>query len=204
MAVSIPDNLKLDMARIFDILFDINIRTSEIGLGLALGNRKGAHQRHIVVADPHPLAASAGCGLDNHRIFDRLGYLDSLLFAFDDTLGPGGEGNADFAHSLAGCSLIPHGSDGLRGGPNKGDIARFADFGEMGILGEETVAGMNRINVGDLGRRDNGWDIQITFRAGGRPDTDGLIGKPHMEGISVGFGIHSHRWYIHLPARPYN
>ena len=40
----------------------------------------------------------------------------------------------------------------------------------MGVLGQESVAGMDGVDVGHLGRRDDPGDVQV--RLGGRPRAD--------------------------------
>src|SRR3954471_14423089 len=51
---------------------------------------------------------------------------------------------------------------------------------------------MDRINIGNFGGADNGWNIQITARAFRRADTDGLVGKAYRKAVAVGFGVNSY------------
>jgi hypothetical protein len=46
----------------------------------------------------------------------------------------------------------------------------------MRILGEKSVARMNRVNVADLGGTHNPIDPQITLKAGRRTDANRFIG----------------------------
>jgi hypothetical protein len=39
-----------------------------------------------------------------------------------------------------------------RGRANELDVAAFADLHEVRVLSEKSIAGMNRVNVADLGR----------------------------------------------------
>src|SRR5579872_6317231 len=48
---------------------------------------------------------------------------------------------------------------------------------------------MNGIGVGDFGRADNCWNIQITQRQLWRPDADGLVGEAHWQRVAVGFAV---------------
>jgi hypothetical protein len=59
----------------------------------------------------------------------------------------------------------------------------------MGVLGQEPVSGMNRIDVGDLSCTDDPIDLKIAFRALGRTNTHGFVGQLHMQRINVGLGI---------------
>ena len=57
----------------------------------------------------------------------------------------------------------------------------LADFGEVGVLAEKSVAGMNGIDVGDLRRADDRRNIEIAARALRRPDADGLVGEADVQ-----------------------
>ena len=59
----------------------------------------------------------------------------------------------------------------------------------MRVLSEESVAGMNRINIADLGRAHDPIDFQITLKAGRRTDADRFIGELDVQRINVCFRI---------------
>jgi hypothetical protein len=42
-------------------------------------------------------------------------------------------------------------ADGVLGGADEGDVAAFADLGEMGVLGQEPVTGVDGVGTRDLG-----------------------------------------------------
>ncbi len=68
----------------------------------------------------------------------------------------------------------------------------FADLGEIGVFGEEAVAGMDGVHVGDFGGADHVRNVQIAFRAARRADAHGLVGKAHVQGVAIGFGVDGH------------
>ncbi len=78
-------------------------------------------------------------------------------------------------------------------GTDELDVAALADLGEMGVLGQKAVAGMDRIDIADFGRADDAIDLEITFLTGGFTDTDGLIRQLDVEGIDVRLGIDGQR-----------
>ena len=51
----------------------------------------------------------------------------------------------------------------------------------MRVLSEKSVAEMNRVDIANLGGAHDAVDLQITFRAGRRADTNGLLRKLHMQ-----------------------
>jgi hypothetical protein len=55
----------------------------------------------------------------------------------------------------------------------------------MGVLGQESVAGMDGIDVADLGRADDAVDLEITVLTGSFTDTDGFIRELDVERIDV-------------------
>ena len=59
---------------------------------------------------------------------------------------------------------------------------------------------MNGICIGDFSRGDDIGDIEIRLRAWRRTYTDGLIGKTHMEAISVGSTIYRYGLDAHFLA----
>src|SRR3546814_6520036 len=64
--------------------------------------------------------------------------------------------------------LVAHDPDmlGLRSDP--GDIVALDDLGELRVLGEEAVAGVNRVGVNDLGGRNDVRDVEKIGRASWR------------------------------------
>src|SRR6266567_2042784 len=91
--------------------------------------------------------------------------------------------------------LLSHHFDDFGPRANERDFRGFAYFGEVGVFRKEPVAGMDGIHIRDFGRADHLRNVQITFAAPRGPDTNGLIGKPDMERVSIRFGINRDRRY---------
>ena len=73
--------------------------------------------------------------------------------------------------------------------PDKRDMRSLANLGEIGVFGEETVAGMNRVHVGNFRGADHLRNVQVAFAAARRTDANGLIGEPHVQRVAVRFRI---------------
>ena len=86
-------------------------------------------------------------------------------------------------------------------GTDEADVARLADFGEVGALGQEAVAGMDRVGAGDFGGADDRRHVQIAVGAARRADADVLVGKAHVQRVLVGFRIHRDGLDAELAAR---
>ena len=70
---------------------------------------------------------------------------------------------------LAGDGLVAHAADDLAGRADEGEVVLDADLGELGVLGQEAVAGMDGVGAGDLGRGDDVGDVQVALAARRRP-----------------------------------
>jgi hypothetical protein len=74
------------------------------------------------------------------------------------------------------------------------------DLGEAGVLGQEAVAGMDRVGAGDLAGRDDRRDVEIAVARRRRADADALVGEPHMHRVGVGGRMHRDRLDAQLLA----
>src|SRR3989475_11386980 len=72
-------DLELDVARPGEVLLDVVLVRAERGERLLLGEREGLRELLRVGRYPHPLAAPAGRGLDDHGKADRLGELHPFV-----------------------------------------------------------------------------------------------------------------------------
>jgi len=59
---------------------------------------------------------------------------------------------------------------------------------------------MNRIRPRDLRGADDCRNVQVAVGAARRPDTDVLVGKPHVQGVLVGFRVDGDRLDAELAA----
>ena len=137
----------------------------------------------------HPAAAAAGDGFDHHRVTDFLRDLDRLLFVSTMPSLPGVTGTPALRAQARAEFLSPIARIALRRRPDELDFAALADFGEVRVLGQKSVAGMNRIDVADFGRAHDAIDLQITFRARRRADADRFVRQLDVQRIDVRLGI---------------
>ena len=192
------------MFRILNKFFNIDIAVSEGLFRLGLGGMEALNQTGVVMSDTHSPSAAARGSLDNHRILQFSGDDQRFLFGFNDSAGTGSDGNSGLAHGFTGTGFVAHGAHLFRSGTDKRDIAAFADFSEMDILGEESVARMDRIDIADFGNADDPVNQQITLIGLRRSDTDGLIGEFHRQTVLVGLGVNENGFNAELLARPDN
>ncbi len=200
VALAVAENLELDVARVLDEFLDVNPAVGKRLFSLAAGGVVALDQRDVVVGGAHSAAAAAGHGLDHHRVADFLGGLERLLFGLDDVLRSGRDRHAGLAGQLAAQGLVLQRIHrvGLRA--NEADVAVLADLGEVGVLGEEPVAGVNGIDVRNLGGADDAVDPQVTLSAGRAADADGFVRHLGVHGVRVRLRVHRHGADVQLLA----
>ena len=138
----------------------------------------------------HAAPAAAGRGLQQDRVADRAG----CLVSGGDVahrLGRARHGwEAEPLHFRFRANLVAHQPDVFGRGTDKGEAVLLDGGGEIGILGQKTDAGMDRIGAGDRGGGQDRRNIEITGPRRGRADTDSLIGEPHIHRMRVGGRMH--------------
>src|SRR5229473_7992865 len=191
-AVLIPKHLKLNMPRTFDESFRVNVRRAKCLLRFAPRGFIRGKQFFLLAYDAHPAAAPSCRSLQDQRVADPGGLFRELFFAFHYAVAARNRGESRRSHFPSRAVLRSHHFDHFGGGPDEGDFGGLADLGKIGILRQKAVTRMNRVHIGDLCRADYLWNVQIAFAAAGRADADSFVGKPHVEGVTVRFGINSY------------
>src|SRR5262245_15507601 len=163
VAMAIGHDLKFNVARIEDELFQIHLIVSKCFLRLMARAVESGFKAWLIMRSAHPAAAAAAGRLDHHRVAKLLCDFHRLILCLNDSIAAGRYRHAGFACSSTSSVLVAHRLNRTRGGADELDVAAFADFHEMRVLSEESVAGVNRVNVADLGRAHDPIDSQITF-----------------------------------------
>src|ERR1044071_7108702 len=83
VAVMVADDLELDVARVLEVLLDVDIAVAERSFGFALRRAPQFRQVGRRADDAHATTAATGDRLDDHRVPDLLGDLRGLLFVLD-------------------------------------------------------------------------------------------------------------------------
>ena len=87
------------------------------------------------------------------------------------------------------------------GGSDEDDAGGFAGGGEIGILAEESVAGMDGFGAVLAGGVENAVDAQVAFGGGRGADVLGFIGHAHVERGAVGIGVDGDGGDAHFAQR---
>ena len=187
------EDLHLDVPRLLDVLLQVDAAVLEGLLGLLPGRGlRPALQADVVAGDAHAAAAAAGRRLDQHRVADLVGQRQRLGLVLDQPLAAGHDGDAGLLGELAGLVLVAQPPHRLLRRADELDLARAADLGEVGVLRQEAVAGVDGLDVGDLGGADDARDLQVALGGSGRADADGLVGQVQIRRIAVGLAEDGH------------
>ncbi len=109
--------------------------------------------------------------------------------------GPLGDG--------AGRNLVAELLQQFRPRPDEDDAGRFTGAGQLGVLGKEAVARVNRVDTPLFRQGDEGWDVEIgADRLAGLADQVGLVRLQPMQGEPVFVGIDADGADAQLVAGP--
>ena len=152
--VAVAQHLHLDVARAADVALEVDRGVAEAGLRLGARLRQQRRQAVEILDDLHAAPAAARRGLDDHRQADALDRLLGVAVGLDDA-GAGQDGHAGRAHELPRRDLVAHAAHhlGLRADPVQ--AAALHHLGEVGVLGQEAVARVDRVGARDLGGADD-------------------------------------------------
>ena len=189
VAVLIGEDLHLDVAGCVDEVLEEQGVVAEGGCRLASGPDQRVGQIVGVLDAVHTLAATAGTRLDEHREADVGGRRDQFVVGEAGPGQPGYHRNVTFGDRGAGGDLVAHGCDRLGRRSDERD-ARLGECGrEFLVLGEESVAGMNRVGTSLPRRVDDLGDVEVTLCGRGRPDADRDVGLADVARGRVGVGV---------------
>ena len=200
VAVQVGQHLDLDVPGMLDVFLQVDFRVAEGGLGLGLGLLEGRLQGQLVDGHAHAAPAPARRRLDEHRKPQLLGQPHGLGLALDEALAARDGGHAGLAGHPAGRVLVAHQRHRLVRGTDELDVATAADVGEMGVLRQEAVAGMDRLHVADLRGADHAVDLQVAVRRLGQADAIGLVGQRQVVRAAVGLAENGHGLDAQLAA----
>ena len=189
MTVLVAQHLDLHVAGPIDESLDIHAGIVERVRRLVASHRELLLELLGLAAHPHALPAPTRCRLDDHGKPDARRLVPGRLHVVDRSLGAGHDRNARGDHGPTGLGLVSHRANHVGGGTDERETGAIADLGELGVLRQEAVAGMDRGRSRDLRRRDDPGDVEIALAAGRRPDTDVLVGESDVQRVAIPFRV---------------
>ena len=161
IAMTVAEHLDLDMARAAHQLLQIDLVVAEGGLCLAAGHIQRGGEFVLVFDHPHAATATAPAGLQHQRVAD----LGREFLAAGQVLwqcaGRRHHRHPGLLGQLAGRDLVAQPAHHLAVRADEGDPGGCAGIGEIGVLGQEAIARVNRIDARLLRDADDVVDVEI-------------------------------------------
>ena len=165
--MGIGEDLDLDVAGLDDRLLEVDGAVAE------RGGRLGARQpeRRLELSrgrhEPHALPAAAPGRLDHHREAQVLRGPAGLRIRSHRFRGPGHDRHARLDGRAARRGLVAHPGDRRGRRAHEHEARGAARLGEGRVLGQEAVAGMDRLGARPAGDRDQAIDQRGSSRSPG-------------------------------------
>ncbi len=179
-AGGVAEDLDLDVARSLEVLLDVEIAAAEGGFGAPPHRRERGGRAGGLVHARHADTTAAGRRLEEDGVADVA--RDPLRRRdVRERLGaPRDDGDARRRHESARFGLVAHALDRLGRRPDEHDPGAAARVGEAPVLGEEPVAGVNRVRAALARRREDALGVEIARTRRRRADRDRAVGLPHV------------------------
>ena len=198
--VAVGEHLDLDVARARHVALDQHVVVAEARQRLALARRERVGELARRADDAHPLAAAAGRRLQQHRVADAVRFLAQERRVLPVAVVTRDERHRRLFHQRLGRALAAHRADRRDRRPDEHDARGRARFGERLVLGQEPVAGMDRLGAGLPRGVDDARDVEVAFARGRRADQHRLVGQPRVPRVGVGLREHGDGAHVQ-PAR---
>ena len=185
----------------------------EVALDEALAAAEGADglaDRRLVqfrdlgqrAGDLQAAAAAAERRLDRDRQAVLLGERDDLRRAGHGIGGAGHQRRAGPLGDLPGGDLVAEVADGLRRRADPGQPGVEHRLGEVGVLRQEPVAGVDGVGTGLRGGREDLADVQVAGGGGVAAERERLVGGPDVRRVPVRVGVDRDAGEAGVPAGP--
>ena len=192
-ARGIREALRLDVPRLVEVLLHEALAATEGGDRLARRRLEELGDLVELARDLEAASAAAVCRLDGDRQADLFRERDDLVGAGDGAGRSRGERGADLLGDRAGGDLVAEGLDRLGRGADPDEARGDHRAGEVGVLGEEPVAGVYGVGAGATRDGENLLDREV--RLGARRPFQGisLVGELRVHGVAILVGVDGDR-----------
>ena len=199
IASLIAKDLHLDVAGAHDHLFQIALAVAECGLGLT-ATFADFFLKLIRVHDrTHAATTAAPRGLEHQWKADLGRLFADRVEIIAQNLGRGDDRNAGLDRDLTRAGLVAKGAHGFGLGADKGDSVRRTGIHELGVLGQQAIARMDRIRAAFFGHADDLGNRQIGLNgAKALTDAIGLIRLKSVQRQLILFGVNGDGAFSHL------
>ena len=163
----VGQELDLDVTRTLDVALAVDAVVAEGGLGLSLRGVHRVPELGRVADDAHAAPAASRRSLDDERKADVV------------RVAGGQRRNARLDRDPLRLELVAARAEGLGSRADEPKTCRLDGLGELRVLRQEAVAGMDRVGSRLLRRADVLLGVEIAR------DLHGLVGMPGVEGAEI-------------------
>ena len=197
----VREDLRLDVARAREVPLDVDLVSPERELGLPLRAADRVYDLRVRADHLEAAAATAERRLDRDRVAVLLPERAHLFDVGDRVERPRNERRLrGFGHA-ARADLVAHLVHRVRGWADENEAGLLDRAHEVGVLGEEAVAGVDGLGAGLLPDGDDLVDVEVALRRGGLADVVGFVGQLHVERVAVRVRVHHDRVNAQVTAR---
>ena len=193
--VLVAEDLHFHMAGLENQLLQIALAIAERGLGLTPAFLDFVFQLVRTHDRAHPATATTPGGFQHQRVADLVGHGADLVhgaggFGVGQDFGRRNDRHIRFNRCPPGRGLVAQHPHRLSLGTDEGDPGTGAGVHEVRVLGQQPVAGVDRIGTGLQRNTDDLVNREIRLdRSKTRPDLIGLVCLEAMETQLVLLGI---------------
>jgi hypothetical protein len=187
-----------------EISLQIDVTGREVRLRLTGRAGEGVLDLPLLRNDAEALASSASGRLDGER---KTVLGNELLHLVDRRHGfpRPGDGRHPRIHRRApGGGLVAHALDHLGLGPNPHESCVDDRTREVGVLGQEPVAGVDGIGARAGGCIEDRRHLQVGLRGWTGPDVVGLAREARVQRIGIEVRVHGHRLDVEVVTGPHH
>ena len=204
-AMLVAEDLNLDVPRPRDHLFEVTLAIAKGRLGLAAALQHLFFKLILAMDRAHAAPATAPRRLEHQGVSDLGRFLADRLHVVAQNFGRGDDGHASLDGNTPRAGLVAKGPHRFRLGSDKGDPRLFAGFDQFGVLGQQTITGMDRIRPA-LARHAN--DLVNAEIGGNRSqpfaDQISFVRLETVQAQLVLFGKDGDGFLAHLVRRPHD
>ncbi len=141
VALAVGEYLDFHVARVGQVLFQVDHRVAERGTRFGAGQLGRCDQVFFLVHHAHAATTTATGGLDDHRVTDFAANAQGGFLVFRQrAVGARNGWHAGCDHGVLGRYLVAHQADGFGFRADEGEAGFLDLFGEVGVFREEAVA----------------------------------------------------------------
>ena len=188
-AVRVGEHLNLDVARTLEVLLDVDVARSERSQRLTLRSLEGGFELRGLVHQTHPLAATPGHSLQQHRKAEPRGLVAGPLRVRNGLGRTGHNRHPGGLHAAPRLRLVPHRHDRGGRGPDEHEARAGDGIGERRPLRKESVSRMDRLATGGPRGFDQPAHVQVRIDRRRGPDRHRELRRAHVRREAISLGV---------------